>query len=198
LTDKTSQTVTVATVFVAVIATVTACVGWNTPQRPLTPTAGGQATGAYADQSPTIDGRQQKVYVPRPLDELLPTRITIHPFTGVRTVDSDGKPLGFEVRIKALDNDDDPTKAFGDFMFMLYDYRPQSENPRGARLGVWPENLMDPDKNQLHWDPISQSYKFNLGHKQPLSMGHRYVLDVFFTSPFTERLTATRVFVADK
>ncbi len=147
---------------------------------------------------PAQPSQQQRQTVPEPLDRLLPGEITIHPFTGARTVDQAGKPLGFEVRIKVLDSYGDPTKAFGELLFMLYDYKAQSENPRGNRLGTWPEHLMDPEKNQLHWDPISQSYKFNLRYNKQLSVGHRYVLEVYFTSPFTERLTAMRDFTADQ
>jgi len=57
---------------------------------------------------------------------------------------------------------------------------------------------MGPDKNQLHWDAITQSYKFNLRYREPLVIGQQYVLEVYFTSPFTERLSAERTFAADR
>ncbi len=167
------------------------------PQQPQSLQAGdSQSYVAVADPAQLRD--PQRIYVPEPLDELLPSRITIHHFTGARTFDEAGKPQGFEVRIKILDSYDDPTKAFGDFLFMLYAYRPQSEDPRGDRLGLWPEHLMDPEKNQLHWDRLSQSYKFNLRYRKQLVVGHQYVLEVYFISPFTERLIAKRTFVADQ
>lgn len=183
------------------MAALPGCFGWDDPMRPQNPQSL-QSTGTGADVTVVYDPdsphQQSRTPVPSPLDALLPTQIMIHPFTGTRTFDEDDRPVGFEVRIKALDRYDDPTKAFGEFLFILYTYRPQSENPRGARLGLWREQLMDPDKNQLHWDPISQSYKFNLSHTGRLLTGHRYVLEVYFTSPFTERLAAKRVFVADQ
>ncbi len=172
------------------------CFGWDDPMRrqdPRSLRSTGNVTVVYDRDSP-----HQRIPVPFPLDALLPTQITIHPYTGMRTFDENDRPVGFEVRIKALDRYDDPTKAFGEFLFILYAYRPQSENPRGARLGLWREQLMDPNKNQLHWDPITQSYKFNLSHRGRLLTGHRYVLEVYFTSPFTERLTTKRVFAADQ
>ena len=167
------------------------------PQQPSLAQPGGP-TGYAASTSPPQQYGPQRIPVPAPLDKLLPDRVTIHPFTGARTFDDAGEVQGFEVRIKVLDDYGDPTKAFGEYLFMLYTYRTQSENPRGERLGMWPESLIDPDKNQLHWDAISQSYKFNLRYRDQLVVGHQYVLEVYFTSPFTERLSAKRVFVADR
>jgi hypothetical protein len=133
--------------------------------------------------------------VPKPINLLLPNRIAIHPFTGTQIVDR-GRPVGIEARIKALDAYGDPTKAFGHFRFTLYAYRALSQSPRGRQMAVWDEFLLDPKPNRRHWDPISQAYKFDLRWAKPLMVGQRYVLEVYFSSPFTDQLFDQRVFVA--
>ncbi len=139
------------------------------------------------------DGKQP---VPSPLDNLLPEKVIVHAFTGKRTYDSAGKPVGFEVRVRMLDREEDPIKAYGTYNFVLYTYRQHSANPRGRRLGFWTEDLIEHDRNRLHWDPISQSYKFNLRFPASMIPGQRYVLDINFNSPFTYRIHGDGIFAA--
>ena len=135
--------------------------------------------------------------VPEPIDLLLPHKISIHPFTGTQTSDEAGGPIAIEARIKTLDAFGDPTKAFGQFRFSLHQYRQYSTNERGEQLAVWEEDLLDAKVNRRHWDPISQSYKFQLRWSKGLATGQHYVLEAQFVSPFTERLFDQRVFVAE-
>ncbi len=134
--------------------------------------------------------------VPAPLENLLPRRVIIHAFTGQRTYDEAGNPVGFEVRVRMLDREEDPIKAYGRYNFILYTYRQHSANPRGTRVGFWTEDLIEHDRNRLHWDPISQAYKFNLRFVGPMNPGQRYVLDVTFNSPYTDRLHGEGIFSA--
>jgi hypothetical protein len=153
--------------------------------------------GCGGDTPPTLTDTSNPqlagtMTAPEPLSYLLPKDLVIHAFTGKQTFDANGKPLGFEVRIKMLDGDDDPIKAYGNYSFALYLRREHSSNPRGERLDWWNEDLTNHADNQLHWDPISQTYKFNLRLKQNLPPAKQLILDAFFVSPYTNRLHAER------
>jgi hypothetical protein len=153
-------------------------------------------TMSNGDNPELADPYQGKQPVPSPLDNLLPQKVIVHAFTGKRTYDADGEPVGFEARVRMLDREEDPIKAYGTYSFVLYTYRQHSADPRGTRLGFWTEDLMSHDRNRLHWDPISQSYKFNLRFVGPMNPGQRYVLDINFNSPFTYRIHGDGIFTA--
>jgi len=146
--------------------------------------------------SPPASSSGGQMEVPSPINLLLPRKIRIHPFTGTRTFDQAGGIRGIDVRIEALDATDDSTKAYGDFRFELYAFRPNSLDPKGKLLAVWDVSLSKPQENLLHWDSIIRAYKFKLQWDQPIPVGRRFVLVAIFSSPFTERLFDQRVFVA--
>ena len=133
--------------------------------------------------------------VPRPIDLMLPKSILVHPFTG-RTFDEAGGIRGIDVNIKAVDFYGDETKAFGDFRFEMYEHRPNSLDPKGNQIASWDEALLEPKKNLLHWDKLTRMYIFKLQWDRPIPIGKRVVLVVTFSSPFTSRLTAERVFIS--
>jgi len=171
--------------------------GDGTSQPPLD-AADGDAADAEAERPPAGYPSRKRLYVPEPINLLLPRRITIHPaFTGTGRLGgkADG-PRGLEVRVKALDAYGDPVKAFGDFRFVLYTYRHLDQNPKGQKLVIWDERLLEPKKNQRHWDAISQSYKFFLQWDHEMPPGRRYLLEAFFASPFTDRFFDELVFTS--
>jgi len=131
-----------------------------------------------------------------PLSLLLPKRVKIHPFTGTRTFEEHGGVKGIIVRIQLMDSYDDPIKGFGDFRFELYEFRPYSQNPKGKKIAIWEESLMQPKKNLLHWDKITRAYKFKLQRNSEMPQGNKYVLVAVFSSPYSERLFAERQFAA--
>jgi hypothetical protein len=134
--------------------------------------------------------------VPEPIDLLLPRTIRIQPFTGTRTFDEAGGIKGIDVRIEAKDAYGDSTKAFGDFRFELYEFRPNNQDPRGTQIATWEEHLLDPRKNALHWDNIHLGYEFKLQWDRPIPVGRKFILVAVFSSPFTERKFAQREFTA--
>ena len=135
--------------------------------------------------------------VPAPVNLTLPKTITIHEFTNTRTFDEAGGVLGIDARVEALDSFGDTTKAFGDFRFELYKYKPDAPDPRGVRVMVWEEKLMDPKENRIHWDEINRAYQFKLECDNGLPVGDKFVLVVTFSSPFTERIfSKQRTFMA--
>lgn len=134
--------------------------------------------------------------VPEPIHLLLPQAIRIHPFTGTRTFDEAGGVKGIDVRVEALDAYGDSTKAYGDFHFALYRHRTGAADPKGARIATWEECLLKPKKNLLHWDSITRTYEFKLQWFKPIAVGRKFVLLVNFSSPFTNRKFAERVFIS--
>lgn len=134
--------------------------------------------------------------VPEPLHLLLPDSIRIHPFTGTRTFDEQGGIKGIEVRVEALDAYGDPTKAFGDWHFSLHAWQAGVADNRGKQVATWEEPLLTAQKNLLHWDSITRTYKFKLQWYKPIAVGHKFILTATFSSPFTERKFAQREFVA--
>lgn len=139
-------------------------------------------------------GRQS---VPPPVDLLLPREIRIHSFTTAKVFEEDGSK-GIEVHIEARDAFGDPTKAFGDYRFELYEFRPQHPQPKGAMLASWTEKLGDPKDNALHWRRVSRTYVFNLRYDRPMPPGRKFILEATYSSPFTDRLFAEREFVAGR
>ena len=135
------------------------------------------------------------VKVPYPISLMLPKSIHIHPFTGTRTFDKAGGVRGIEVRVTPRDDYGDPTKAFGTFRFELYEYRSNDAHSRGPRKAYWNVSVADREKNRIHWD-VSLTYKFRLRWDQGIPVGKRFILEVTFTSPYSERLFTERQFVA--
>ncbi len=134
--------------------------------------------------------------VPEPIHLLLPETIRIHSFTGTRSFDAAGGVKGIEMRIEARDHFDDPAKAFGTFRFELYTHREGAPGERGNQLDVWTVDLSEPRRNVLHWDDITRTYQFKLKWTYPIPIGAKFVLDAYFQSPFTERLSDNRTFVS--
>ncbi|RPI63047.1 MAG: hypothetical protein EHM48_03100, partial [Planctomycetaceae bacterium] len=92
--------------------------------------------------------------VPYPVSLLLPKDIRIHSFTSTKAFDDAGAQKGIEVYVEARDAYGDTTKAFGDFRFELYAYRPQSPDPKGRLIATWTEPLQDPKVDALHWGNV--------------------------------------------
>lgn len=132
--------------------------------------------------------------VPYPVSLMLPKEIRIHSFTGTKVFDN--AQNGIEVHIEARDAYGDPTKAFGDFRFELYAFRPQNPDPKGQLITSWTESLGDPKVNALHWWNVSRTYVFKLQCEQPIKSGNQYVLLATYSSPYSERKFAQRVFTA--
>ena len=163
--------------------------------------AGGCKNGKFDFKAPWDTPSAQKpepaaTPVPEPIHLLLPKAIRIHPFTGTRTFDQTGGVKGVDVRIEALDAYGDSTKAFGKFQFALHQHRPHAAEIKGRRIATWEEDLLAPKKNVLHWDAITRTYEFKLQWYRPIPVGSKFVLAITFSSPFTERKFAERVFVS--
>lgn len=132
--------------------------------------------------------------VPSPINLLLPKSIHVHPLTGgPRTFDNGTR--GLEVQIAAKDAFGNSAKAFGEFTFELYDFQPNSIEPKGARLAVWEQTTLDASENLKFWDETRRMYEFRLQWDQIPGPGKKLVLVARFASPFTERLFSQYTFV---
>ena len=134
--------------------------------------------------------------VPAPLTLLLPQSIRLHEFTGTRVFDQAGGVTGIDVRIEALDAYGDANKAFGQFRFELFRYKPNAPDPKGERLEVWDVDVDGPEENRRHWNSITRTYQFKLAWEEPVPVGKKFVLAAVFDSRFTPRLFHERVFVS--
>ncbi len=132
-----------------------------------------------------------------PISLTLPKEVRIHSFTGTKVFGEGDKAVrGLEVHIEARDAYGDPTKAFGDFRFELYSFAPMSPDPKGNLITRWNVSLLEPKNNAVHWWNVSRTYVFQLRSDTPLKAGQQFVLVTTFSSPYTERLFAQRVFTA--
>ena len=89
-------------------------------------------------------GCSAKRTTPGNIDMFAPTGMRIHPiFTQVADLDKDGKPDGIEAQLEFQDQFGDPTKASGQVLFELFDYRRNSPDPAapgsaGRGWNLWP------------------------------------------------------------
>ena len=159
--------------------------------------ASGAGCGKFRWDFGTKAPEQQALQpVPAPLDLMLPRSIRIHVFTRTETFDEERGLAGVNVRIEAVDAYGDSTKAFGTFRFEMYQFVPNTIDPKGKLLASWDEPLLDPRKNLLHWQKVHRIYEFKLQWDRPVPVGQRFVLSAIFSSPFTERMITERVFVS--
>lgn len=105
----------------------------------------------------------------------------IHPiFTQIKDWTSDGQADGIEALLEFNDRFDDPTKAAGQVLFELFDYRPANPDPRGPRLvNPWIGALATVADQKTHWNDTTQTYNFQLAYPQ-ISAGKTYVLTATF------------------
>ncbi len=150
--------------------------------------------------STTMPAERQyaQIDVPQPVNLLLPKSINIHPFTVTRTFDKAGGIRGIDVRVEAFNSFHEATKMFGSFRFEIYTFKANSLDPKDALSGIWEikPSLLDPKENLRYWNRSQQMYEFKLQWDKPIPVGQKFVLVTVFTSPFTHRLTAQRVFTS--
>ncbi len=132
--------------------------------------------------------------VPYPINLTLPHKIRVHSFTATKAFGPTQK--GVEVHVEALDAYGDPTKAFGEFRFSLYEFKKQSPDPKGKLINVWSQSVLTPEKNAQHWSGVSHTYVFKLDCARELPGGHQFVVEAEFASPYTDRIFDSKVITA--
>ncbi len=101
---------------------------------------------------------------PRDSSMFGPVRMRIHPiFTQVKDWTGDGEPDGIEALVEFQDRFDDPTKASGNTIFELFEYRPYNPDPRGERAtSPWTGSLVTLDEQRARWNRTLSTYSFRL------------------------------------
>jgi hypothetical protein len=135
-------------------------------------------SGVSADR----DSKLLSVYEP-----YSPAGLEITPLTHFVVTEGGGGPI-IKVYVSVLDAFDCQVKSPGTFRFELYERVQTSSEPRGARIGLWPDvDLTDAVENNGYWRDFLRAYEFSLNF-QPKS-GHRYILEVTFLGPTGKRLS---------
>jgi hypothetical protein len=117
-----------------------------------------------------------------------PVSMKLDTFSKVKDWDANGTPNGIEALVEFDDRFGDRTKAAGDIIFELYDYRPYWPDPRGVRLAnPWTAHLSTYDEQKAHWETASGAYMFRLAFDQAI-WNHGYVLTATFQSAAGTRL----------
>ena len=129
-------------------------------------------------------GCEEKEPYPRSqLDQKMfgPAAIRIQPtFTEVNAKAIEDRPVGIEAALEVLDQFDEPTRATGRAMFELYEYRRDSPQVRGRRIGgPWEFYLNTTSEQQEYWDSPLRAYAFPLPYSQ-VSPRRYYVLTAQF------------------
>ncbi len=124
-----------------------------------------------------------------------PRRLQVLPFTKPRSFDDDLIPDGVEVSLRTLDGSGDAVKAYGEFMFEVYEYRQAAGNHRGERLQVWEQPVLNLDDQKQFWERVTTTYQFQLSWEgRPLTPQKKYILDASFQTPGGQRLFDTYEF----
>jgi hypothetical protein len=116
----------------------------------------------------------------QPADLFAPTGMRVHPiFTQIADWTHSGKPDGIEAQLEFTDQFGDPTKASGRVLFELFDYRKDSPDPRGKRLGRWVGSLASLGEQRDRWNTTLRTYRFQLDFPA-VSTTQSYVLTAIF------------------
>lgn len=129
------------------------------------------------------------------LDLYSPKRIEILPFTKVKSFNDDLIPDGIEVALRPIDTLGDPIKAYGEFRFELYTYRPASGERAGEQLETWVQPIVSEKDQAKFWDRATSTYTFQLtweGGEFP-AVDRKYILLATFQGSGEKRLTAEYV-----
>lgn len=120
-----------------------------------------------------------------------PRSIQVLPFTKPRSFDADDIPDGLAVSLRPLDAAGDPVKAYGNFMFELYSYRPASTDHRGQLLQTWNQQINNLEDQKKFWERVTATYEFQLSWEgSPIPPQQRYILAASYQAPGSERLFA--------
>jgi hypothetical protein len=109
-----------------------------------------------------------------------PAAMRVHPgFTEIADWSHSGKPNGIEAHLEFTDQFGDPTKASGRVLFELFEYRRDSPDPRGKRLGHWVGSLESVAEQRERWNTTLRTYRFQLDYPG-VNPAQTYVLSAVF------------------
>jgi hypothetical protein len=130
-----------------------------------------------------------------------PEKIDIMPLTGFKG--NNGSEPQLDVYVSLLDSAGSQIKFPVKFRFELYDQVRRSPEPKGKRVGIWPqeEEMADPNDPEIHWfdlaDPAQnnrywrdfvRAYQFTLPFRP--EPGRSYILEATCLACQNKHLTA--------
>ena len=131
------------------------------------------AVGSGCGSSPTAAPQSA-------VDLFVPRDMRIHPvFTQVADLDGSGKPDGVEAQLEFTDTFGDPTKAAGQVLFELYEYRRQPPFTGRRVGGPWVASLATAAEQRDKWNKTLRTYRFPLSYPG-ISTTQDYLLTATF------------------
>ena len=126
---------------------------------------------------------------------LMPERIIVEPFTGLKSFDDDDQPDGLEVVLRPRDSFGDPVKIAGLLRVELYTFNPASGEHQGRQIQQWEIPLVTPQDQRTYWNPFTQMYEIplelDLGSITPAD---KYVIEVVYNTPLGEHMISEYVY----
>ena len=123
------------------------------------------------------------------LSLLMPAKIIVEPFSGLKSFDDDDVPDGLEVVLRPVDSFGDPVKVAGVFRISLAHFRPASGLNQGDPIEQWDVAISTVGDQQAYWNRFTQMYEIplelDLGTVAP---DDRYVIEVTYNTPLGEHM----------
>jgi hypothetical protein len=117
---------------------------------------------------------------------LMPSRIEIvEPFTRVRDFNQDNVLDGIELLVQAVNSlGNTGLQIVGNIRIELYEFVEASAEPKGARIDRWAVDLSSVERQQKHWNQLTQMYEFRLEvDPAVLPRKRKFVLTVTYDTP---------------
>lgn len=110
-----------------------------------------------------------------------PTAMRLHPvFTQTRNWSGGERPEGVEAVVEFQDQFGEPTRASGQVLFELFEYRKGYPDPRGRRVvNPWVASVDSVAAQRVHWNRTGRAYSFQLSYPQ-INPKATYVLTATF------------------
>ena len=131
------------------------------------------------------------------LSLLMPAKIIVEPFTGLKSFDDDDQPDGIELVMRPVDSVGDPVKIAGALVIELYQFRPASAEPKGRKIEQWDVRLASLRDQDKYWNRVTQMYEIPLMlGPEALALGpaDKYVIEVTYNTPLDQHMITEYVF----
>lgn len=126
---------------------------------------------------------------------LMPERIIVEPFSGLKSFDGDDQPDGLEVVLRTEDAFGDPVKLAGSLRVGLYTFRPASGETKGRQIEQWEVPLVTQRDQETYWNQFTQRYEMPLElDVGSVAQADKYVIEVVYNTPLGEHMTTEYVY----
>ena len=91
---------------------------------------------------------------------LAPEKVRVDSFTSFKIGGDGGRT--WRPASKCMDADDNPMRTIGKFRIEMFQFAPQSADPRGDRVGMWQIDIQNHEDNRKYFDVLINGYTFTL------------------------------------